>query len=215
MVVLKFKKVSNSSLTAHVDMLRAVTYIFRRAGVEVAYSKGFNPHMELGFSAPIALGVESTCEYVCAKTQFSQDMVDRLNSVCPQGICFEKAFNCSVNLASKIDRAKYVVEMQGIGEVVEEVAEEGYTICYLEKGKTVQKDVSSKVFSASKVDGNTAILVLGVGNNNLRPDRVVNFLQQKYGLQGDYAITKTQSFVGEQDFDEYLAQLEKAQMPAT
>lgn len=209
MVVLKFSKVSNSSLTAHVDMLRAVTYIFRRAGIDVAYSKGFNPHMELGFSAPIALGVESTCEYVCAKTDFSPDMVDRLNAVCPQGICFQRAFNCSVNLASKIDRAKYVVSMQGIGDVVEEVARQGYTICYLEKGKTVQKDVSSKVFSATRVDDNTAILVLGVGNNNLRPDRVVNFLQQKYNLQGDYAITKTQAFVGEQDFDDFLSALEQ------
>ena len=53
MVILKFEKTSTAALAAHVDTLRAVTYIFRRAGLEVEYSQGYNPHMELGFSPAI------------------------------------------------------------------------------------------------------------------------------------------------------------------
>ena len=77
MVVFKFQKTSTSALAAHVDTLRAVTYVFRRANLPVEYSHGFNPHMELGFSAPLALGVESLCEYVSAKMPFEEGLVPR------------------------------------------------------------------------------------------------------------------------------------------
>ena len=211
MIVLKFEKTSTSALAAHVDTLRAVTYIFRRANVPVKYSQGYNPHMELGFSAPLALGVNSLCEYVSAKVDFSDGLVQRLNAVCPQGIAFSKVWQCNVNLAAVVNRATYLVEAQGIGNVVAEVTADNYQITYTEKGKEVAKDVSNRIFAAEKVDTNTATVTLAVGNDNLRPDRLVAYLQHKHNLKGDYTITKIQSFVNSTPTDTYLQSLEKEQ----
>ena len=86
MLILKFTKTENSSLVSHVDNLRAVTHIFRRAKVAVEYSKGYNPHMELGFSAPISLGIESVAEYVSAKAEMQDDILAKLNANCPKGM---------------------------------------------------------------------------------------------------------------------------------
>lgn len=204
MIILKFEKTSTAALAAHVDTLRAVTYIFRRAGIPVQYSNGYNPHMELGFSAPLALGVESTCEYVSAKTDFSDDILQRLNAVSPQGIVFTKAFCTEVNLAAIVNRATYRVTASGIGNVIEEITASDYTITYTERGNAVTKDVSARIFAAHKVDDDTALVTLAVGNDNLRPDRLVCHLQNVHRLSGDYKITKIQSFVGDIPTDDYL-----------
>ena len=36
----------------------------RRAGIEVAFSEGFNPHPKIAFGPPLPVGVEGQCEYV-------------------------------------------------------------------------------------------------------------------------------------------------------
>lgn len=204
MVILKFEKTSTAALVSHVDNLRAVTYIFRRAGIDAEYSQGFNPHMELGFSSPIALGVESLAEYVSVKTAYCDDLLDVLNAVCPKGICFTKIFNTNVNLAATLNRAVYRVEADGIGKVIEEILHPMYAICYQEKGDWVTKIVSSRIFGAEKIDSNTAVVTLAIGNDNLRPDRLVTHLMRERNLMGDYRITKLQSFVDDVDADEYL-----------
>lgn len=204
MVVFKFQKTSTSALAAHVGTLRAVTYVFRRANLPVEYSHGFNPHMELGFSAPLALGVESLCEYVSAKMPFEEGLCERLNAVCPQGLTFVEAFDKEINLAAKINSADYLVEAQGIGNFAEEVLAPNYEISCAEKGAIVSKDVSSRILGARKLTDNSALFTLSIGNANLRPDRLVCYLQTVHNLTGDYKITKTQSYVDGTPTDEVL-----------
>lgn len=204
MIIFKFEKTSTSALAAHVDTLRAVTYVFRRANLNAEYSQGFNPHMELGFSAPLALGVESVCEYVSVKMPFETGLLEKLNAVCPQGLKFTAVFEKNVNLAAKINRATYRVEARGIGEVAGEILQPNYEIAYEERGATVVKDVSARIFGARKLDADTALVTLAIGNANLRPDRLVCHLMNKHGLTGDYKILKTESFVDDMPADEYL-----------
>ena len=194
-------------MVSHVDNLRAVTYIFRRAGVQAEYSQGFNPHMELGFSSPIALGVESRAEYVSVKTAYDESLLDRLNAVSPAGIRFVAIFNGEVNLASTLNRATYRVEAQGIGDVICEILASDYAITYQEKGEWVTKTVSSRIFDAKKIDGNTALVTLAIGNDNLRPDRLVTHLMRQHSLKGDYRIIKLQVYVNDVDADTYLSTL--------
>ena len=207
MLILKFEKTSTAALVSHVDNLRAVTYIFRRAGIDAEYSQGFNPHMELGFSSPIALGVESLCEYVSVKTEYSDDLLDRLNAVSPNGIRFTKFFNADVNLAATLNRALYRVEAEDIGDVICEISHPMFTISYQEKGQWVTKNVANRIFNAEKIDKNTALVTLAIGNDNLRPDRLVTHLMREHNLQGDYRITKLQAFVNDTSADEYLSSL--------
>ena len=206
MLIFKFTKTENSSLVSHVDNLRAVTHIFRRAKVDVEYSKGYNPHMELGFSAPISLGIESVAEYVSAKAEMQPDILARLNANCPKGMSFVALYQKKVNLAATLNRAEYILTANGIGDVIEQILAPGYTISYLEKREMVSKDVSDKIFSAERIDQNNAKVVLACGNSNLRPDRLVLHLMSQNNLTGDYKILKTKMFVGDIDADDFLAQ---------
>ena len=205
MVILKFEKLGTAALVSHVDNLRAVTYIFRRAGIDAEYSQGFNPHMELGFSSPIALGVESHAEYVSVKTAYSEGLLDRLNSVCPSGIKFTEIYNADVNLASTLNRATYKVVAQGIGDVISDILDPMYAISYQEKGEWVEKTVSGRIFCAEMIDSNTALVTLAIGNDNLRPDRLVTHLMREHKLAGDYHIVKLQAYVNDTPADEYLS----------
>ena len=209
MIILKFEKISTAALVSHIDNLRAVTYALRRAGIDVEYSQGYNPHMELGFSSPLALGVESIAEYVSLKADYASDILERINAVCPAGLSFTRIFNADVNLAAVINRAEYTVYADGIGQVIEEITQPNYTISYEDKGSVVTKDVSSRIFSATAIDDDTARVILSTGNDNLRPDRLVRHLMQKHGLTGDYSIVKTKAFVDTLDADEYLENLQK------
>ena len=210
MIVLKFEKISTAALVSHIDNLRAVTYVLRRASVDVEYSQGYNPHMELGFSSPLALGVESIAEYVSLKSACSSDLLERLNAVCPAGLSFTRLFEVpEVNLAALFNRAEYTVYADGIGEVIAEILQPNYTISYMDKGSVFTKDVSSRIFAAAAIDSDTACVTLSTGNDNLRPDRLVRYLMEKHGLHGDYSIVKTKAFVDDLDADEYLEKLQQ------
>lgn len=209
MIVLKFEKTGAAALVSHVDNLRAVTYIFRRAKLDAEYSQGFNPHMELGFSSPIALGVESVAEYVSVKAPYSEDLLEKLNVVCPSGIRFTKVFCAEANLASKFNRATYQVKAQGIGKFIDEILTPMYTISYQDKGQWANKTVSDRIFGAEKVDDNTALVTLAIGNDNLRPDRLVTHIMREHNLAGDYHIVKLQAFVDDVSADDYLQSLQQ------
>ncbi|MDR1906561.1 MAG: TIGR03936 family radical SAM-associated protein, partial [Clostridiales bacterium] len=68
MLTIKYKKIGNSVFISHIDILRTVLRGIRRAGLNIAYSNGFNPHAELYLSPPLPLFVQSLCEYFSADT---------------------------------------------------------------------------------------------------------------------------------------------------
>ena len=41
----------------HLDLMRLFQRALRRSGLPVAYSKGFNPHIEISFASPLGVGV--------------------------------------------------------------------------------------------------------------------------------------------------------------
>lgn len=211
MMIFKFTKTSSAALVSHVDNLRAITYLFRRAGVPAEYSKGFNPHMELGFSAPLALGVESMAEYVSVKTD-ERDWLEKLNAVSPCGVTFIRQWCAEVNLATAFDRAEYRLEGAGLGNAAEEILRPDYSITYDDRGRETTKNVSAKIFAAHRESDDSALVTLAIGNDNLRPDRLVLHLMKTHGLQGDYRIIKLAAFHGDIPADDYLDKISVAKI---
>lgn len=86
---LKFTKEDEVKYISHLDLMRTFQRVIRRADIPIAYSSGFNPHQELSFGAPLALGVTSHAEYVDIKLDRDMpiaEIVDRLNANIPKGI---------------------------------------------------------------------------------------------------------------------------------
>ncbi|SHI31758.1 TIGR03936 family radical SAM-associated protein [Parasporobacterium paucivorans] len=60
----KFSKTGRMVYLGHLDIMRYFQKAIRRAGVDIAYSQGYNPHQKMSFSAPLSLGIESLAEYM-------------------------------------------------------------------------------------------------------------------------------------------------------
>lgn len=94
MVRVFFSKKGRAKYTSHLDTMRTMTRAFRRSGLPVWYTQGFNPHIYMTFALPIALGYESECESVdirlTRQTDFSE-VTECLNKALPPGFSVVKA----------------------------------------------------------------------------------------------------------------------------
>ena len=59
-----FAKTEAMRFTGHLDLHRAWERSFRRAGLPLAYTQGFNPHPRINLASALPLGFTSDCELV-------------------------------------------------------------------------------------------------------------------------------------------------------
>jgi len=59
---IRFRRGEEIKFISHLDIMRLWQRALVRAGVELAYSEGFNPHPRMSLAAPLALGVTSEAE---------------------------------------------------------------------------------------------------------------------------------------------------------
>ncbi|HSL93170.1 MAG TPA: TIGR03936 family radical SAM-associated protein [Bacillota bacterium] len=79
---LKFSRRDSLSFISHLDAHRAYYRLFRRAGLPLAYSQGFNPHPILSLASPLPLGFISRADYLDLELSQDMDLVeirDRVN----------------------------------------------------------------------------------------------------------------------------------------
>lgn len=211
MLVLKYFKSANACYISHIDWLRHVSRILRRAGIPVNFSQGFNPHALVFFSPPLAVGVPSNAEYLTIDTPMPADeAMSRFNASVSQELQAVKVFECTKNpnLQGKIVAADYVFDTPyrtgNLGEKFE--------IEYQKKGKTIVEDVADKIYAAFEKDGKQT-LRLASGNTNLRPDRLLGKLNKTLGADLTCTdILKVAQYVfidGKlKNVDDYLCELE-------
>lgn len=115
--VIKFTKTGYAKYTSHLDMLRFFKRAFRKSGISLRYSKGFNPHPKLSFAQPLSLGYSSSCELLEFETEIYHDPVEifslLLNEM-PEGMEIKQVEEMSAevkSLASSADSAEYIVEI--------------------------------------------------------------------------------------------------------
>lgn len=205
MIILKYTKQYPASLAGHVDTLRTVAHILRRANCKVDYSKGFNPHMELVFSPALSLGIESLCEYVWVSTQ-DYDAIMQLNKYCPPAFKFVKWWQVdgTVNLPSIIDSAQYNVCCANLSKAIPNNITQNYIMSVPSKSGMTDKDIAERILAVKAVDKDNVEFKLACGNTNLRCDLLVKNLLDNANIADDYSILKTCAYVGQTDADTYL-----------
>ncbi len=62
--LIRFNKLGMMMYIGHLDIMRYFQKLFRRCGLDVTYSKGFNPHQNMSFASPLGLGLTSIGEYL-------------------------------------------------------------------------------------------------------------------------------------------------------
>jgi radical SAM family uncharacterized protein/radical SAM-linked protein len=88
---LRYSKLGSAAFLAHLDLVRHLPRAFRRAGLEIYYSKGFHPKPGLSFGPALGLGIRSLGEYLDVKlveNLTAEEILRRLQAVSPPGIEF-------------------------------------------------------------------------------------------------------------------------------
>lgn len=113
--VLKFNKNGYAKYTSHLDLMRFFKRSFRKNGITLRYSQGFNPHPKMSFAQPLSLGYSSSCEYLEFETELEHEpseMLKLLGQTMPEGLdlvwCKELKANVK-SLAAAADSADYKV----------------------------------------------------------------------------------------------------------
>ena len=79
---------------SHLEYQRSIEKAIRRAGIPVAYSEGFNPHMKFSLASALSVGVTSTCEFAeirLAEERPLPELVNALSAALPMGIHIVRA----------------------------------------------------------------------------------------------------------------------------
>lgn len=57
-----FEKVGSARFISHLDLMRLFQRAFKRAGLPLTHTQGFNPRPSVSIALPLSLGAESHCE---------------------------------------------------------------------------------------------------------------------------------------------------------
>ena len=115
--VIRFQKTGVIGYTSHLDIMKVFKRSFKRAGIKLAYSQGFNPHPKMGFAQPLSLGYESLDEYIefeTADDAFSADeILGRMRALMPEGLDLLSIKEATHNktLAADTVAAEYTIEI--------------------------------------------------------------------------------------------------------
>ncbi len=120
--VIKFTKESSVKFISHLDLMRTIQRVIRRANLPMEYSKGFNPHMALSIAQPLSVGVYSDAEYmdiVLVEELDEKEIIDRLNAKTASGIKFLNARKVITKEGEKklpqtmalVDAARFTIKM--------------------------------------------------------------------------------------------------------
>lgn len=86
---LRFKKTGRAIYISHLDLMHTMQRGFSRAGYELKYSEGFNPHPIISIILPLSVGCSSVCELMDFRLK-QECRLDRLHveltAVMPEGI---------------------------------------------------------------------------------------------------------------------------------
>ena len=112
---IKFSKDGYVKYTSHLDLLRMFKRAFKKTGLGLKYSQGYNPHPKMGFAQPLSLGYSSRCELIEFETEMPHttgEIMEKMRGEMPDGIkllsCFELDEKIK-SLASDAEAAEYKI----------------------------------------------------------------------------------------------------------
>ena len=85
-----FQKTGNAVYISHLDLMRLFQRAFKRAGLPLTHTQGFNPRPSVSIALPLSVGVESRCELLDFELEtdaFScEEICSRLNQALVEGV---------------------------------------------------------------------------------------------------------------------------------
>ena len=88
---LLFEKTGNAVWISHLDLMRLFQRAFKRAGLPLTHTQGYNPRASVSIALPLSVGVESRCELLEYELEGEEkpahkEIVARLNEALVDGV---------------------------------------------------------------------------------------------------------------------------------
>jgi radical SAM-linked protein len=121
-VRLAFRKGEPLKYISHLDLLRAWERMLRRAGLPVAYSQGFNPHMKVTIAMPLPVGCtgeREIADVIMEERLAPEEILAALVPACPEGMAIIDAREVPLQgpaMPNLIRQATYRLTLSGISE---------------------------------------------------------------------------------------------------
>ena len=187
---IKFSKIGPISFIGHLDLLKVVARIFKRADIEVCQSQGFHKRPLISFGPALTLGISSLCEFFDVRVPQGWDdpevILDKLRNNSERGLLFHSSSLIEVSAPSIQDMTEaftYFIPVENGGP--EQLNEK------LEK-LLAQTEIFVKTFSPKKgvyveKDIRPRLLTVKWGDLQLAPEVLnaideVSPVKEKYGL---------------------------------
>ena len=215
-LIAAYHKGNEIAMISHLDIQRTLQRAFRRAGIPLLYSNGFNPHPQFSFATAAATGMSSEAEWF--EVQLSEEMnptefVRRANESMPQGMSVSGAFVAPENfgsLSAKLRAAGYRIDLafteavseEKLQSTLEEMLLGEIIINKRTKGGIKPVDMRPYILrvSVGQVEGEkTALLVLGKlqADGGLRVDAFIDALLERLDAHAAYEIHRTHMYFAE------------------
>ena len=190
--VLKYSRGPEVKYISHLDFVRMFHRTVRRAGLDMEYSQGFNPHPIMTVAIPLSVGVTADGEYM--KIGFKdgyteQEIMTRINASLPGGYkitAIKKVTGKEIDFA-KLDRAEYTVDMELVGDIDIDAFLSLQEIRVMKKSKSGVKetDIRPYIYKLEKIaresESARFIMVLAAGNTlTLKPETVIDAMKLNF-----------------------------------
>lgn len=182
-----FEKTGNAVWISHLDLMRVFQRSFKRAGLPLTHTQGYNPRPSVSIALPLSVGVESGCELL----DFDLDGVDvacdeicrRLNEALVEGVRVVKVYDDGAKIKHlALLRSVLALEYdKGVAPdtaeaIMELLSRPGLTVEKKGKNGIVQQDIIPMLrsFKVTQTDREVVIEILACCQNpTLNPMQVV------------------------------------------
>ena len=202
-VRVRFTKTGRAKYISHLDLMRTMTRVLRRAQIPLWYTEGFSKHPYITFAAPLSLGYEGLCEYMDFRLEADmpmQEIIDRLNRNMPEGITVLEAAPAQMKVA-KITASRWQIRMSPSAyDAVQATLNKDVIEVQKRTKKKTYKTIDIKPYIedvALCVDGTTCELLVTLPTGS---DQAINpslLLQAVFGEEYEAEVTRLSVLTGD------------------
>lgn len=202
---------------SHLELMKVFRQAFRRCGLPVGYSEGFNPHMKLSFAIAKGVGLESRGELLeidLLEPIKPKEWMDRINQSLPTGLVIyemmEKRPSGKAPMAL-LKRATYL--LRGDESILEQGAlkllEPEMIMEVRSKKSLSMKNLQDFIVKVERVAEGIEITLLSGSERNLRIDYVLRYLElplvaERRALWGESGLLSEMLSVPNETIEEEL-----------
>lgn len=199
-----FEKTGDAVYMSHLDLMRVFQRAFKRAGLHLTHTQGYNPRPSVSIALPLSVGVQSRCELLdfdlegCDAT--CEEICEKLNGALVSGVRVLQVYkdgrkirdlallSCTVTL--EYDNG---VPCDAVEQMKKLFASPSLTVEKRGKNGTTEQDIIPMIrkLTAEQMDGNTCAInaLVCCQNPTLNPAQLVAAIERYLPeLKPDFAF---------------------------